>query len=124
MFFSKRTECPHERVNPQFDSQYCPDCGKYVENKWYMTRCSCCNVKRKAIIKQKTIQPHTKFCPNCGAQEFHVEPIASINFIDINFAVLIKEADDFSAPAKNQVWVERENHEPMKLLGFNCLRRV
>lgn len=117
MFFKNKTECAHSRVSPEVDAQYCPDCGKYIENKWYLTRCSCCNVKRKTIIKHGNIEPYTKFCPNCGAQEYFVEEIAVINFININFAVLIKEIAQEQTLNKNQVWVEREP-EPMKLLGF------
>lgn len=119
MFFKRKKECTHSRVSPDKDAQYCPDCGKYVENKWYMTRCGCCNVKRRTVIKFGELVPESKFCHNCGAELYYVQPIATINFIDINFAVLIKEINEELSNSKSQLWVERENIEPIKLLGLN-----
>ncbi len=63
--------------------------------------------------------PETKFCPNCGAEHFHVELVHSINFIDINFAVLVKEVNEEKSFNRSQSWLERENNEPVKLLGLN-----
>lgn len=119
MFFKQKKECAHPKVSPDRDSMYCPDCGKYIENKWYLTRCNCCNVKRKTTIKFGQIIPETKFCPNCGAEHFHVEEVKSINFIDINFAVLVKEINEEKSINRSQSWLERENNEPIKLLGLN-----
>lgn len=118
-FFRRKKKCTHSKVLPSQDSGYCPDCGKYVENKWYMTRCSCCNVKRKTIIKFDKITPETKFCPNCGSECFYIEEVKSINFIDINFAVLVKEINEKLSINRTQTWLERENTEPIKLLGLN-----
>ena len=117
LFFKKKSECTHTRVSTEVDAGYCPDCGKYVENHWYLTRCACCNVKRKTIIKRGKILPHTKFCPNCGAPEYFVERVPSINFIDINFAVLKKEVNEAFTPSRSQIWVDREA-EPIRLLGL------
>ncbi len=117
MFFRKKTECTHLKVNPDVEGQYCPDCGKYIENKWYMVRCTCCNVKRKTIIKQGLLQPLTKYCPNCGAQAFYSQEVKNINFIDINFAALKKEIGTNKTGDRNQLWVEREP-EPVRLLGL------
>ena len=117
MFFQRKKECTHPNVTPDKDSCYCPDCGKYVENHWYLTRCTCCNVKRKTVIKRGKIQPESKFCPNCGAPEYFVERVPAINFIDINFAVLVKEVNESYTPARSQIWVDREA-EPIRLLGL------
>ncbi len=65
--------------------------------------------------------PETKFCPNCGAEHFHVELVHSINFIDINFAVLVKEVNEEKSFNRTQSWLERENNEPVKLLGLNLI---
>ncbi len=118
MFFQRKKECTHSRVTPDKDSCYCPDCGKYIENKWYLTRCNCCNVKRKSIIKFGTIMPETKYCPNCGSEHFHVELVKNINFIDINFAVLVKEVNEELSRNRSQTWLERENNESIRLLSL------
>ncbi len=119
MFFQRKKECTHSKVTPDKEACYCPDCGKYIENKWYLTRCSCCNVKRRSVIKFSEILPETKFCPNCGAAQYYVQPLNSINFIDINFAVLVKEINQELSKNRSQSWMERENPEPIKLLGMN-----
>lgn len=117
MFFKPKTKCTHDRIRPDSDAGYCPDCGKYIENKWYLTRCSCCGVKRKTVVKQDKIQPYHRFCPNCGNEEFYVQEVRSIDFIDINYAILIKEEARKKTLQSNQYWVERES-EPIKLLGL------
>ena len=117
MFFKAKKECLHPKITPEKDSGYCPDCGKYVENKWYLTRCSCCNVKRKTTIKFGEVIPESKYCPNCGAIDFFVQEINSINFIDINFAVLKKEINENKSKNYSQTWLDREI-EPIKLLAF------
>ena len=63
--------------------------------------------------------PETKFCPNCGCEHFYIEPVKNINFIDINFAVLVKEVNEEKSYNRTQSWLERENNEPIKLLGLN-----
>ena len=62
--------------------------------------------------------PETRFCPNCGSEHFHIEQVKSINFIDINFAVLVKEVNEQMSKNRSQSWIDREA-EPIKLLGFN-----
>lgn len=119
MFGFRKKECTHPKISPDKDAGYCPDCGKYIENRWYLTRCDCCNVKRKSIIKFDTIIPESKYCPNCGSEHYHVEEIRTINFIDINFAVLVKQVNEQRSMNRTQTWLERENTEPIKLLGFN-----
>ena len=81
MLFNSKKECQHLKVSPDKDASYCPDCGKYVENKWYLTRCSCCNVKLKTTMKFGEIVPEQKYCPNCGCNHFYIQEINSINFI-------------------------------------------
>lgn len=119
MFFYRKKECTHSKVSPEKESCYCPDCGKYIENKWYLTRCSCCNVKRKTTIKLGQVIPETKFCPNCGGVSFIVEEVRNINFIDINFAVLVKEVNEEYSRNFTQSWLERDNCESIKLLGLS-----
>ena len=89
-FFKKNKNCSHHHVAPDVDFAYCPDCGELIENQWYLLRCSCCGVKLKGIIKNGEIMPEKHFCHNCGTKEFVIERINKINFIDINYAVLVK----------------------------------
>lgn len=84
-------KCTHEKINILSEKSYCPDCGALVENKWYICRCACCGVKRKAVLLFGNVVPEEKFCTNCGSKEFIVEEVKEINFIDINFATLKKE---------------------------------
>ena len=65
------------------------------------------------------IVPETKYCTNCGAVQYHVEEVKSINFIDINFAVHVKQVNEERSMNRTQTWLERDNSEPVKLLGLN-----
>ena len=38
MFLFKKKECTHDKISPDKSGQYCPDCGKYVENKWFLVK--------------------------------------------------------------------------------------
>ena len=117
-FLFPQKECTHSHVSPDKDFSYCPDCGEFIENRWYLTRCKCCGIKRKTIMKRTNIMPEDRFCPNCGAQEYYVEPIEHINFIDINFAVLKKEiVKNVSGAFVKQIWEEQNDSEPQKLIG-------
>ena len=89
-FFNKKNKCKHDKFSPDKDIGYCPDCGELIENQWFIVRCGCCGVKHKAIIRNGQIVPEEKFCHNCGNKTFVVERVNKINFIDINYAVLVK----------------------------------
>ena len=115
--FRKKNECQHTKVSPDKDYSYCPDCGLLIENRWYITRCACCGVKLKAIIKNNQFIPDEHYCHNCGAADFIIEQVDKINFIDINYAVLVKvpvipECNQFT-----QSWVEREVCGKRKLIS-------
>ena len=124
MFFFKPKECSHPRVTPDMVAGYCPDCGKYVKNRWFLTRCACCNVKRKSTVNYEDVLPETRYCPNCGCEEFYIEEIKKINFIDINYAVLVKYSNGDNVSHRSQSWLERENFEPIKLLGMNLVKNL
>lgn len=89
-FFRRHHTCNHAHVSPSVQYSYCPDCGELIENEWYITRCACCGIKEKAIIKNGEIMPEANFCHNCGGNEYIVEKLDKINFVDINYAVLVK----------------------------------
>lgn len=115
-FFTKKKECQHTKVTPEKDICYCPDCGELIENRWFITRCACCGVKLKAIIKNGKIIPAEHFCHNCGTNRFVIEQVDKINFIDINFAVLVKAAINPSSDEVTQSWIEKQVYTAPKLL--------
>lgn len=111
---SLRRQCMHEKITPEQEQGYCPDCGKLIKNEWYITRCSCCGVKMKAISKNDIIMPQNHYCSNCGSKEFSVEKVNKINFVDINFAVLIKkEVSDKKKNYSTQFWQENTVETPL-----------
>lgn len=114
--FQTRNKCTHDKVPLAEEVCYCPDCGELIENRWYITRCSCCGVKLKAIIKDGSIVPQEKFCHNCGAKRFEVERVSKINFIDINYAVLVKTAIEPQVDNLTQSWLDNQEYTHFKLL--------
>lgn len=118
LFRLKKT-CNHEKITPDKEAGYCPDCGKYVKNEWYITRCKCCGVKLKTNARNGKVFPQYQYCSNCGSQEFEVEKLPSINFIDINFAVLQKiVVDDELIVSSTQCWQEKNNVQPKLLIQY------
>ena len=113
-----KPSCLHEKITPNMHSGYCPDCGEYVENQWFMTRCKCCGVKHKSLSIRGKITPQQKFCKNCGSNNFEVEKLEKINFIDIHYAVVLKKIIDNKKKTFIQSWVEQELAP--KLLTGNC----
>ncbi len=108
--FRKNRVCTHDRVKPDAELSYCPDCGELIQNQWFLTRCACCGVKLKATIKNGEIIPENHFCRNCGAREFVVERLKKINFIDIDYAVLVKTVIKPSVDEKIQSWVDLKTY--------------
>lgn len=117
-FFKNKHVCLHNNVPIDVEEAYCPDCGELIRNKWYIVRCSCCNIKRKSHIKYDEIIPDTNYCPNCGSTEFYVEELKNINFIDINYAVFEKTIVVQERFVTRQIWIDEDNEE-QKLLTAN-----
>lgn len=124
MFLSKifnfKHVCTHDKVTPDRDTCYCPDCGKLIKNEWYITRCACCGIKLRTMAKQDEILPQERFCTNCGAKEYIVEKVEKINFIDINYAVLVKAEVEEENPyaTATQCWQEKTNEKQKLLIQF------
>lgn len=118
--FRKNRICTHDKVRPDKEFSYCPDCGELIQNQWYLTRCACCGVKLKATILNGEIVPENHFCRNCGAKDFVVEKIDKINFIDIDYAVLIKNVVKQGFEEQIQSWVDIKtcNYTPELLPRF------
>ncbi len=104
--FRKNKVCTHDRVRLDSDLSYCPDCGELIENQWFLTRCACCGVKLKSTIVNGEIVPERHFCKNCGAEEFVVQRLDKINFIDIDYAVLKKNVVKPDVENLVQSWVD------------------
>ena len=111
MFFTDlfTRKCQHLHISPDIESAYCPDCGKLIRNRWYITRCSCCGVKLRTMSKNGKVIPEAHYCSNCGASDFKVEELEKINFIDINFAVLIKDVcqEQHVCKSTTRLWQEK-----------------
>ncbi len=116
-----KSECQHDKVSPLSDGEYCPDCGRYIVNEWYITRCKCCGVRLQSVKKGESIIPAEKFCHNCGGSDFYLEKLSKIDFVNINYAVLIKRAmEDGTLTRTTQCWQDEENEVStvLKLLPF------
>lgn len=123
MFFTNlfrlRQECNHDKISPEMESGYCPDCGKLIENEWYIARCECCGVKLKAMIKNGKVTTQNHYCVNCGSNEYSIEKLEKINFIDINYAVLQKKIITETVHAQTtQCWQERNVERPKLLRQY------
>ncbi len=112
--FNLKKVCSHDKITPDMESGYCPDCGKYIQNEWYITRCACCGVKLKTISVKGEIKPQYHYCSNCGGEDFTIEKLSKINFIDINYAVLVKREVEFDKNIHNTTlcWEEKTSSLP------------
>ena len=117
--FKFKKVCNHEKITPDMECGYCPDCGKFIQNEWYITRCKCCGVKLKSMIRNGEVFPQNHYCANCGSNDFKVEKLEKINFIDINFAVLNKKvlSDELKFDTI-QCWQERKSEQPKLLVQY------
>ena len=57
------------------------------------------------------------FCSNCGSEEFYIEKIDKVNFIDAHYAIYLKEiaSEIMNLHPETQVWVE--DNETLKQIG-------
>jgi len=112
-----KPSCTHEKITPDMLAGYCPDCGEYVENQWFLTRCTCCGIKQKTIFLRGKISSENKFCKNCGSNYFGIEKLNKITFIDIHYAAILKQVIDNRKKSVIQTWVENEPFAPKLLTG-------
>lgn len=111
-FLKQKHECKHTRVRIDAEEAYCPDCGALIKNKWYLVRCSSCNIKRTAHLEYGSIKPDTKYCPNCGGTEFYIQELNNLSFIDVNYAILKKTIIQQGSQITRQIWIEEEELLP------------
>lgn len=117
---SNSSKCRHYNALLNSNEGYCPDCGKYLKKYYYVLRCECCNHKReaaRAVFKGKSeIVPLSKYCPVCGGEKFYVEKYETLNLVDINYAIEVKEELSFEDAyfennSRTEVWVEHVKEE-------------
>lgn len=115
----RKNKCSHKNALLTQNAGYCPDCGQYLVKNYYLVRCSRCDIKREAKIFWGEIVPKNKFCENCGSMEYYIEKIDSINFVDANYALYLKEiADELKIlHPEAQIWVEKED-KTIKRIGL------
>ena len=117
--FNLKRKCFHDKVLPNLDSSYCPDCGKLIKNEWYIVRCSCCGMKLVAKKQGEEVLPLNNYCTNCGGEDYKIEKLDQINFINVNYAVLIKrEAEMLNNNITTQCWQEKTNEQPKLLMLY------
>jgi len=117
--FKFHNGCSHDHVTIDAQYSYCPDCGELIENEWFITRCACCGIKQRAVIKNGEIIPEANFCHNCGGHEYIIEKLEKINFVDINYAVLVKTVvQEDSNEDVTQCWEEKSMNIPKLLQLF------
>ena len=108
MFNIFKKECTHPKVPPEIDEAYCPDCGALVKNKWFIIRCNCCGIKRKASIFRNLIHPETKFCENCGGEEYIIQELESLNFINARYAFFKKFVINQQKKDSYCIWTDND----------------
>ena len=118
--FNFKKKCKHERVAPNIDFGYCPDCGKAIRNEWYLARCACCGLKLVTVERDGVVYPQNKFCTNCGSHDYVIEKLENINVININYAVLIRQEleKEESSKSTTQCWQERTSVQPKLLVQY------
>ena len=121
-FFQKENTCLHEKITPDMECGYCPDCGEFVENQWYIIRCSCCGIKEKATIINGEIVPITKYCKNCGSNKFVVEKLKHITPFDLYFAVLVTKVVTQRPISFIQTWVEAKEEKINRFLTDRIIK--
>jgi len=111
-----KTSCTHDKITPNMTAGYCPDCGDYIQNHWYITRCECCGVKQKTLVKNGKITAYERYCRNCGKNVFKVEELESIDIVNINYAAVQKQVVQTFRKNFIQTWIEQNSYTPIKLL--------
>ena len=103
----KLFRCRHNGALLYSNEGYCPVCGKYLKKSYYILRCSHCEIKRSAKKEFGKIIPEDEFCTNCGEKEYYIEKYDKLNFVDINYAIEVKEEIDFKNKEFDfEIWVD------------------
>lgn len=115
--FKMTSSCSHEKITADMIAGYCPDCGDYVENHWYISRCECCGIKQTARVVRGRVSASTRYCRNCGSSSFKNEELETIDLVNINYAVVLKQAVAVRKQSIIQTWLDNYTYSPIKLLS-------
>ena len=110
-FIKNKNKCNHKNALLHTDNGYCPDCGQYLIKNYYLIRCSRCDIKREAKLAWGEIIPIQKFCSNCGEQNYYIEKLDKVSFVDAKYAIYLKEiaSEIHILHPESQIWVEENN---------------
>ena len=110
-FIKNKNKCNHKNALLHTDNGYCPDCGQYLIKNYYLIRCSRCDIKREAKLAWGEIIPTQKFCSNCGEQNYYIEKLDKVSFIDAKYAIYLKEiaSEIQTLHPESQIWVDENN---------------
>ena len=111
-----KTACKHDKVTLGMKAGYCPDCGDYVENHWYISRCECCGFKQKSLVRFGRVITDAKFCRNCGSSSFIYEKLENLDIVSVNYAVSLKRVVATKRKNVIQTWIDENSYTPIKLL--------
>ena len=114
--FIRTPSCKHDKITPNMKAGYCPDCGEYVENHWYISRCECCGLKQKTLVRSGKAVSSAKFCQNCGSSSFVAEELNEIDVVTVNYATVLKQVRKTQKQSFIQTWIEENSFTPIKLL--------
>ena len=110
-FIKNKNKCNHKNALLHTDNGYCPDCGQYLIKNYYLIRCSRCDIKREAKLAWGEIIPTQKFCSKCGEQNYYIEKLDKVSFIDAKYAIYLKEiaSEIQTLHPESQIWVDENN---------------
>ena len=110
-FIKSKNKCTHKNALLNSENGYCPDCGQYLIKNYYLVRCSKCDIKREAKLAWGEIVPAQKYCTNCGEQDYYIEKLDKVSFIDAKYAIYLKEiaSQMHTLHPESQIWVEEGN---------------
>lgn len=114
--FLWKPSCKHDKITPNIKAGYCPDCGEYVQNHWYISRCECCGAKQKTLVRNGKIIASARFCKNCGSSSFITEELKEIDVVTVNYATVLKQVQKTKKQGFIQTWIEENSFTPIKLL--------
>lgn len=108
-------KCRHNGALLYSNEGYCPCCGKYLKKSYYIIRCLHCDIKRGAKREFGKIIPEEQFCTNCGEKEYYIEKYDKLNFVDINYAIEVKEEIELKQKDFDfEVWIDNKENSDEK----------